>query len=193
MKLDMKDVRVGDWVYSDSPGIWRVFRILESTQRLRFNLQERKRVDRRRLIFSKRLVDESWKPAFSAELATAEFVRALSNDDRRRLEEFIAGNPQTLQEFDAFQPKGIDHAMDLPLNVPTCVGKEGIHRLIYDVFADISEVGLTNDEILQRIAASELAGYAPKTMRNATMRFLCRDHELRSNVYVFREVQLLMI
>jgi hypothetical protein len=192
MKRDAEQTpALGDWISSYSSGIWRVYRVIHDAQKLRFSLQERQRVDRRRLVFSKRLVDEMWKPTFSNELSSSELVSALTDDNKRRLEEFIVKNPQTLREFEAFQPKPIDQAMDLPLNVPTSIGKEDIQHLIRDVFAGIGE-GLTNDAILQRLAASELARYAPKTIRNATLRFVCKDHELHDNEYVFREVQLLM-
>jgi len=192
MKPDVVPVNVDDWVYSISPGIWRVYRVIHDVQKLRFGQQERQQTDRRRLIFSKRLVDESWKPAFGNELAVAEFVRVPSDEDRQRLEDFIAKNPKIIHEFEAFRPKALDHAMDLPLNVPASTGKEAVQRLIHNVFPDIGD-GLTNDGILQRIAKSELAHYAPKTVRNATLRFICKDHELRDNGYMFREVQLLMV
>lgn len=193
MKPDETGVDIGDWVYSDSPGIWRVIRVVQDVQKLRFTLEERKRMDRKRLIFCKRIVDQSWKPAFTTELASDSFVHPLSNDDQRRLDEFITANPQTLEEFEAFQPKGIDRAMDLPLNVPITVGRQDVQRLIQDVFAGIGDQGFTNDEILQRLTMSELAHYAPRTIRNATLRFLCKNHELRNNEYVFKEVQLIMM
>ncbi len=186
-------INVGDWVYSDSPGIWQVYRILEEAERMRSSLQERKRVRRDRLVFSKRFVDEGWKPAFANEVASSDLLRPLSDDDRRYLEEFIARNPQTLQEFKSHQPKGIDLVRNLPLNVPTSVKGNEIQRLAHDVFSDIGENGLTNDDILQRIATSELVRYTPKTIRNATLQFICKDHELRGNEYVFREAQVIMV
>jgi hypothetical protein len=159
---------------------------------MRANLQERKRVERGRYVFSKRFVDEAWKPAFTNEVASADLVRPITEDDRRRLDELAVANRRVLQEFEAYQPKGIDLVRNLPLNVPTSVGREGVQRLIPDVFTGIGSRGLTNDEILERIAASELARYAPKTIRNATLRFLCKDHETRDNEYVFREVEVCM-
>lgn len=148
-------------------------------------------MDRRRLVFSKRFLDASWTPAFRNELAVAEFVHALSDDSRSRLEQYIVQNPQAVREFEAFRPKAIDFAMDLPLNVPGSVSKEDVEGVMHNTFADIGE-GLTNDAVLRRIAESDLAGLAPKTIRNATLRFVCQDHELRDGEYVFREVQLLM-
>lgn len=193
MKTDQPSVATGDWVYSDSPGIWRVVRVVQDIQKLRFSLQDRKRVDRRRLVFCKRIVDESWRPAVSVEVASDAFVHPLSGDDRRRLGEYVAANPQVLNDFEAFEPTMLDHAMDLPLNVPASVGRQGIQRLIEEVFAGIKDGGVTNDEILQRIAQSDLERYAARTIRNATLRFLSKEHEIRNNEYVFREVQLLMV
>ena len=119
-------------------------------------------------------------------------VRPLSEEDRRRLDEFIIENPQTLQEFEAFQPKEVDSAMDLRLDVPASTGKDGIQRLINDAFARI-EAGLTNDEVSQRLDSSPLAPYVTVMSGNATVRFLCKNHELRNNEYIFREIQLIMM
>lgn len=193
MKMDNTSVATGDWVYSESPGIWRVERILQDIQKLRFSLQDRKRVDRRRLVLCKRIVDESWRPTFSAEVVSDAFVHPLPGDDLRRLDEYVASNQQVLKEFEAFEPTMNDHVMDLPLNVPASVGRQGIQRLIEEVFAGIADGGVTNDEILQRIAQSDLERYATRTIRNATMRFFSKGHEIRHNEYVFREVQLLMV
>jgi len=66
VKTDTIPIDVDDWVYSDSPGIWRVFRVVQGVQKLRFSLQKRKRIDRTQIIFCKRFVDESWKSAFTA-------------------------------------------------------------------------------------------------------------------------------
>lgn len=193
MKTDAAPINVSDWINSDSLGIWQVYRVIQGMQTPRANLQERHRIDRRQLVFSKRIVDGSWQPAFSNELASAELVRVLSSDDRRRLDEYVEKNPQTLQEFEGFQPKPIDLRMNLRLNIPSLAGTESVQRLIIDVFAGIGD-GLTNDAILQRMAASELARYdATMTISNATLQFTCIDHEHQNKDYVFRKVQLLMV
>lgn len=192
MKPDAVPVDVNDWVYTDSPGVWRVFRVLQGVQKMRFSLQDRKRVDRRRLVFSKRLVDNLWNPAFTSAMANAEFVRPLSAEDQERLEKFIIENSHTLQEFHAFQPKEVDSALDLRLDVPASKGKDGVQRLINDTFAGIG-AGLTNDEVLQRLEASPLASYITVMGGNATLRFLSKGHEIQNSEYVFREVQVLMV
>lgn len=191
MKTDMPPIDIGDWVYSDSPGIWRVYRVVQGVHRPRFSLQERKRINRTRIIFCKRFVDKSWKPAFIAELPI--FVHPLSDDDREHLEQFIAENPRILQDFEAFQPEQLDFVLNWPLNVPDSVGRDDIHRLVHDVFTGIGEHGLTNEEILQRITVSQLAQYVSSGMSNATLQFLCKDHELRDNEYVYRDAKVFMV
>lgn len=192
MKPDTLPIDVNDWVYTDSPGVWRVFRVLQGIQKMRFTLQDRKRVDRRRLVFSKRLVDNSWNPTFTNAMANAEFVRPLSAEDQKRLENFIIENPHTLQEFDAFEPREVDSALDLRLDVPTSTGKDGALRLINDTFAGIG-AGMTNDEVLQRLEASPLASYVTEMGGNATLRLLSKGHEIQNSEYVFRNVELLMV
>jgi hypothetical protein len=187
----MAPTDVGDWVYSDSPGIWQVYRVITGVEKIRGSLLERKRSRRGGFVFSKRLLDGTWKPAFRNEVASADLIRPLSSDDRQRLDEFLANNSQVKQQFEAFKPTAIDLRLNLSLDIPASVAKEPVLQLIQEVFADIAD-GLTNDKILERMAATTLAGFAPKTIRNATLQFVCKDHELHDNEYVFREVQLLM-
>lgn len=193
MGPDTRRINIGDWVYSYSPGIWRVYRVLQGVQEVRFKLEEPKRTSRSRFVFSKRLVDGAWKPSFIAETASADVVSPLSDDDRRRLEAFIATNPQILQEFEAFEPEEIDFVLNLRLNIPVSFGRDRLQRLIDGAFAGIGNHGSTNDEILQLLAASELARHVSTGMSNATLQFLCKGHEVRNNEYVFREARLIMV
>ena len=191
MRHNAMAIEVGEWVCSGSAGIWQVYRVIDGVEKLRSSLRDRKRPSRDRLVFSKRLVDAAWKRAFSNEVASADLVRVLSSEDRHRLKDFLTKNPETMREFEEFQPSAIDLIRNLTLNVPASAGKEYIERLIQDLFVGINE-GMTNDEILQRIASSQLAVYIGKYPINATLQLRCKDHELRINEYVFRDVQLLM-
>jgi len=130
---------------------------------------------------------------FTAELVNSSFVRPLSDEDREHLERFIVENPRILQEFEVFQPEGMDFVMNYRLNVPDSVVRDDIQRVVHDMFADIGDHGLTNEEILQRIAVSPLARYVSAGMSNAILQYVCKDHELRDNEYVFREARLIML
>ena len=192
MKPDPSILTINNWIHSDSPGIWRIYRVIHNTKKLRFSPQERQRFDRRWLIFSKRLLDASWKPSFTNEMVNAEFVRPLSEADTQRLESFIAKNPQAVREFEAFKPAPIDMVMNHSLDIPSVEAKDQVRHLLRSVFNDIEERGLTGEEILKRIFNGPLAAYIPKEFDNATLRFFSRDHELRNDEYVFRSVELTM-
>lgn len=190
MKREGITVNVGDWVHSDSPGIWRVYRVIENVQRMRFDLQDRKRVDRNRYVFSKRFLDVSWKPAFAAEVANGEIVQPLSAEQKRRLVRFIEENPRAFAEFEAFDPRDINTVMNLRLDIPLSVGKQRLQELVADVFFGIERKGLTNAEVLERIANSELAGYRTRTVSNAMLQFVSIGHEIRGGEFVFHRAQV---
>lgn len=190
MQLANTSINVGDWVNSDAPGIWQVTRVIEGVQKLRFKSEDRKRIERQRRVFCHRLVDESWKPAFRAEMCSGSFLQPLSDDDSNRVDRFLAENPEVLERFKAFVPESIDLAMDLRLDIQPPVSRESIEDTAKQVFVGIED-GLTNDEILQRIESGELARYVTELGGNAILRFLSKNHEVVDNEYVFRRVQLL--
>jgi hypothetical protein len=179
----------GDWVESYSPGVWQVVRVLQDFFELRFHPDEPKRVSRRRLVLSKRLVDDKWRKAFKAEMAEAAVVHPLGDDQRARLAEYAKASPETLAEFEAFHPEMPDHIASLRLNVPQPVEVEGLRSAVTQVFTGIEE-GLTNDEVLDRLTRSPLAGHLSDGLSNVTVRFLCRQHEVRDGQFVFRAVDV---
>ena len=188
-RKDDKQLSVGDWVESYSPGVWQVVHVLEGFFELRFHPDEPRRVSRRRLVFGKRLVDEKWRKAFKAEMAEAAVVHPLGDDQRARLVEYAGANPETLAEFEAFRPEMPDHIASLRLNVPQPVEVEGLRSAVAQAFSGIED-GLTNDEMLERLARSPLAGHLSAGLSNVTVRFLCRRHEIRDGQFVFRAVDV---
>lgn len=102
-----------------------------------------------------------------------------------------------MSRSEAFNEKRVkcdlDFALNLRMDVSDAIGRNGVLRLVHDAFAGIEDTGMTNDEILQQIALSPLADCIASGMSNATLQFLCRDHELRDNEYVFREAEVIMI
>ena len=105
MRHNIVPINVGDWVYSDSPGIWQVYRIIEGAEKPRSNLVERKRTRLDRFVYSKRMLDKSWKPSFRNEAVSADLIRPLSGDDKRHLEEFLANNPQAVRDLRHLYPQ----------------------------------------------------------------------------------------
>jgi hypothetical protein len=186
---DGQRLSVGAWVESFSPGVWQVVHVLEGFFELRFHPEEPKRVSRRRLVFSKRLVDDKWRKAFKAEMAEAAVVHPLGDDQHVRLVEYTGANPKVLAEFEAFRPEMPDHIASLRLNVPQPAEIDGLRSAVGRALAGIED-GLTNDEVLDRLARSPLAGHLSAGLSNVTVRFLCRRHEVRDGQFVFRAVDV---
>lgn len=184
---------VGDWIHSYSPGIWQVFRIIEGVQKARFRLDERKQTRRQPIIFCRRLLDASWSPSFAGETCDPAVVHPLTDDERAKLDDFISKNPDVADQFFAYEPRNLDCALGLTLSLPEGIGKADLENLVRQAFGDLSDRGLTNDEILHRLAASPIAAWVSQRMINATLRLICKNHELRENEYVFREAQVNMI
>ena len=193
MKPDWPQIAVGDWIHSYSPGIWQVFRLLVNEPRMRLDLSERKRTNPRPVVFSKRLVNESWRPSFAAETCCASVVHHLSEEEHRMLDEFLTRNPALLAKFAEYEPKDLDLALDVRLCIPASVDRSTVQREVDKVFDCIEEKGLTNDDLLLRINASKLGTWVTRGLTNAILRFICKNHELRTNDYVFREAKVITV
>ena len=184
-------VSVGDWVETHSPGIWRVFRIERGFYEFRYRVGERKRISRRTLVFAKRLFDQNWKKSFATEVNDITTVTSLRDDE---IAQAVAkANPALLAEFLAWEPEGLDFMMALRFNFPPPVELDGIRKAVLAVFAGIESSGLSNDDILRRIAESHFGQLQADGISNVTIRFLCRNYELRDGEFVFRAVDVLGI
>ena len=135
---------------------------------------------------SKRLVDEGWKKAFKAEACDGSCVQPLSAIDRDRVQEYLTSNTSVLAEFEAFEPGELNFVMELRFNVVPPKDIESFQALASQTFAGIEVNGSTNTEILQRIASSPLVALQSEGLSNVTLRFLCRNYELREGEFVFR-------
>jgi len=184
-------VNVGDWVEVHSPGIWQVFRVVKGFSEFRYHLQDRKRVSRRVFVLVKRLFDENWKTSFAWEVSEISAVTPLRGETLGRALAQLEAEPRLLPEFAAFEPKDIGFMMSIRFNFPAPVDWDDLGRMVSKVFAGLESEGCNNDDILGRIAGSDLRRFRADGMSNAMIRFFCRDWELRDGEFVFRAVDLL--
>ena len=182
-------VQVGDWVQSYSPGIWQVVRVLAGFWELRYHLRDRKRRSRRTVVFVKRIVDARWQKAFMAESCDIAHVRRLADPHREQLRNLLASDPGMLTEFDAYPLADLDFLMALTLKLPESQALEQFESSVLCAFDDI-RCGLTNDEVLERLESSGVSSYVSHVGGNAMIRFVCENHELRDDQFVFRSVGL---
>src|SRR5436189_4100911 len=69
--------RVGDWVRSYSQGIWQVNRVLQDFYEISDRRTTKREKSGRTLVFSKRLLNKSWKRSFSVEVCDITLTRPL--------------------------------------------------------------------------------------------------------------------
>src|SRR5690606_10948505 len=108
---------IGDWINSYSPGVWHVYRLLEGFNGVRYSLDARKKRSKRVIVFSKRLADATWKPAFRTESCERSLVTPLSPEVRRRVDDLLSADPGIRSAFNAYQPESIPLIVNLTMNV----------------------------------------------------------------------------
>ena len=177
---------VGDWVRPYSRGIWRVARVLSGFNELRWSLNEPKRTSSDVLVFSNRLVNESWKRSFSHEVSLADYVCHVSDDERLRIRAVLAEDARLAAAFHDFEAKS--PCVDLIANLGCgCKSrKEPFERLCRRLFdADIQN-GLTLDQVLERLADAGHSDCQRQVPAVATLQLVSVGHDVRDNEFVFR-------
>ena len=186
-------LKVGDWVRSYSMGIWRVWRVLNGFNELRFSLDAPKRPPSRTLVFAHRLVNNSWKRSFSKECAEASLVSRISPDEESIIQGLLESNTQLKKAFEKYRAE--NSTLNLVVNVS--LGQiPGSDREQLRAACDLHlggsiENGLTMDEVL---AALREAGYYEcigKTPIKATVQLISADHEVRDHEFLLRYKRIL--
>ncbi len=180
----MQTPAIGDWITSYSPGVWQVYRILEGFNELRYSLDERKKRSKRVIVFSKRLVDAAWKPAFKGESCAHSLTAPVSLEVQRRVDDLLSAQPDIRSAFDAYQPEPTPLIVNLAMNVPDRARLEefGTKVLERELVG-----GIPLDHALVLLTKSGLAPCIGKTPFNATLQLGCRDHEVRDAEFILRD------
>jgi hypothetical protein len=190
----MRDgLKGGDWVRSYSMGLWRVWRVLSGFNELRFSLDAPKASSSRILVFSNRLVNDSWKRSFATECAESSFVSPVSPDDESKIQELLESNAQLKRAFEKYQAE--NSSLDLVVNVSLGQipgsDREQLKAACDLHLSDSIENGLTMDEVL---AAIRKAGYYEcigKIPKDATVQLVSVNHEVRDREFVLRYKRIL--
>src|SRR5436190_2564910 len=95
--------RVGEWVRCYSQGIWRVNRVLQDFYEISDRRTTKREKSGRTLVFSKRLLNKSWKRSFSVEVCDITLTRPLEPEEKNDLNHFIAANPDVISDFTKYQ------------------------------------------------------------------------------------------
>src|SRR5262245_32626990 len=102
-------MKVGDWVYSYSKGVWQIIRI-EEIEQITPNISSRTTVH------CKRFLNSSFKKSFAAESCAPEFIEPLPDEVLNKLNEVINLNPNWYNEFKDYN-KSVDSVLNLTFHV----------------------------------------------------------------------------
>jgi hypothetical protein len=183
-----RTIAIGDWVNSYSPGIWRVYRILRVAHQMRFSLSDRRKKSRRATVFSRRIVDANWRPAFKTECCEESSVRPLSSDDKERLEDLLHANAELKDAFDHYAPEPQPFIVNLSMSIPD------INQLEWFCERTLAEAmvsGVSTEEVLELLKAAQLNRFLGRFPINATLQMVCRDHEVRDGEFILRDSRVL--
>jgi hypothetical protein len=174
---------VGDWVYSNSPGIWQIYRVLPIVNEMRFSLSDRRKKSKRVLIFSRRLVDASWNQSFKTECCEQTLVSTISAADNGSLVHLLQNDARLRESFENYAPESLDLMGNLTMRVPKI---ELLESFCSEKLLPPMRDGLAMDDILRIMEEAGMDLYANKLPINATLQVGCRDHEMRDGEFVFR-------
>ena len=186
-------VKAGDWVRSYNMGVWRVWRVLSGFNELRYSLDALKSSSSRTLVFSHRLVNESWKRSFATGCAEASYISRISPEETSRIQELLESNSPLKKAFDKYQAQNcsLDLVVNVSLGQIPCSDRERL-RAACDLHLGVSvKNGLPMDEVL---AALRNAGYYDcigKFPISATVQLISVDHEVRDHEFLLRYKRVL--
>jgi len=173
-KTQSNSVKVGDWVRMYEKGIWQVYRVLVDSHA--WDPAEEK-PGTKVTIFGKRLVNGSFKRAFSQSCCSIYWVKPLSKADDQKLKKFIATNLGIWQEFVDYRPKPVDTIFNATFTIPDDRCRERIEALIpRDKDFSAHQIG----PLLKKL------GLPREAFPHWTAQFISRDHNVKRGTIVYR-------
>jgi hypothetical protein len=188
-------VQTGDWVRMPSlfPGIWRVSKTLAGFKENRWSLGEPSIKSSRTLVFCYRIVNDSWKRAFSHQSCEASFVQPLALDELQRLQALILSGKELTKAFERYQIKNpkIDLIANLSLGGLSDQSVDRFPNLCNEMLADRIKAGVTLDEVLMLLQTRGLNAHIHMIPRRVTLQLVSIGHELRKDEFVYRRYRVL--
>jgi hypothetical protein len=182
-------VQSGDWVRTDSKGVWRVERAVPDHYEPRYRLSDRKELYEGTLFLLKRLLNDKWKPSFETTAAHESLVKPLNKSDSRRLQKYLAEDDAILTAFESFT-RPVDAILNLGFALPRRSDYTKFKHEFESAFSEPLAQGITSDAILKVIAQSIFASCFGETPRDATLQFVSKGHEVRRRNLIYRELKV---
>jgi hypothetical protein len=191
--MGIQELRIGDWVRPHSKGIWRVFRILQGFNEFRYSLDQSKVPSPRILVFSNRLVNNSWKRSFSTEGSALYWVNLVAPEEQRRIDQLLLTDDKLRKAFEKYESvaKPPDLIVNLRFGQFPNSDRERFKVVCGDALAGSIERGLTLDEVLEVVLDAGYKRYMSQNPTLATLQLISLNHELRGPDFVMRRYRFL--
>jgi hypothetical protein len=185
-------VGVGDWIRPYSKGLWRVSRVLQDFNEFRYRLSETKVRSHRTLIFSNRLVNDSWKRSFASECCDLSWVTAMSNEEQQKIDQLLLSDDKLRKAFEKFEgaPKPIDLIVNLRFGPLPDADRERFKAACSEVLDKPIQRGMTLDEVLECVRTAGYEGCMNENPEMASIQLVSPDHELRGPDFVMRRYRI---
>src|SRR5687767_8739673 len=118
----MKDIKIGDWVYSYSKGIYVVERIItrcydESNIELAPKGKQIGDEQDERIVVVKKFLNSVYKKTLGYEMCSEMLIRPLEQEAIKKVNEFIKQNPESYSQFANYNVPPIENLYNLRLNI----------------------------------------------------------------------------
>ena len=116
-------------------------------------------------------------------------MKPLNRADSRKLQRFLGENDVVVVEFESFA-RPVDAILNLGFALPRRSDFKRFKRAFEAVFSVPLAEGLTSDAIVKVITQSDFASHFGERPRDATLQFICKDHEVRRRNLIYRELKV---
>jgi hypothetical protein len=189
---EARELEVGDWVRTALwPGIWNVYRAERDFFADRWDLKEPKVRSPGMLVFLRRIVTDTGKARFDAQVADESWVTKLDDDDQKWLEGLLREQPGLAAAFESYVPPPIDLVTNMSFGLPRDFSFDRFTDECERLLAGKIEAGLSLDEVLALFERSELNRYRDELPETATLQLVSPNHLRRGDEFVHTHFETL--
>jgi hypothetical protein len=183
-------IEVGDWIRVPrlSPGIWRVSRTLLGFNEDRWSLSDPIVPSRRTLVFSHRMVNDSWNRSFSRLVCDATYVEPLEAAELSKVMALCATDNKLADAFEKYRSmsKPIDSVASLAFGGLSAEEIEQFPSQCKALFEDKIADGLTIFDVLSLLNTRNMDQSIRTYPLQVTLQLVPENFELRKNEFLYR-------
>ena len=168
-------------------------RVLHSFNEFRYRLEAPIIQSDRTVIFSNRLVNDSWKRSFASECSALSLVSAVSDEENERVEQLLRSDEKLRAAYAKYEgaPKPGDLIVNLRFGPLPNGGIDVLKAACAKSLDDTIPNGLILDEVLELLRDAGYYECLNGIPQSATLQLVCPNHELRGRDFLLRSYRIL--